>query len=496
MRQLTAIAALPFGCMLLAPGALRAQFRSGPDWMTAGGDAQRSSWIRTDPKISVERLRKPGFTLVWKIALTHEPGPAATLSRYIGYRGFRSLAFLGSASGDLTAIDTDLGRVEWKKNLPIGTPDGSASAACPGGMTAEVTRAATAAFPAAPAGRGGGYGGRSGPAKSAVGEPGEGAVIIAEIAAREAMLRPNGGRGPGPGFPPGLRRMPSFLDVLSNDGMLHRMYVSNGEEPSPPIPFLDRNANVRGLIVIDNVAYAATSHGCGGVPNGIWALDLTSRQTAHWTADGDIAGDEGPAFGPDGTLYAATTKGDLVALEPKTLQVKATYHSGGQPFITSPMVFEHRMKTMVAAATADNHLHLVDAQSLTGVGYNAGVSGALASWQDAAGARWIAAPAKDSIMAWKVSDQDGSPALQPGWTSRALASPLAPVVINGVLFAVSNSSAPVLYAFDGGTGKDLWNSGNTIMKPVGNSRLTGSDSQLYLGTTDGTIYSFGFPIEH
>jgi outer membrane protein assembly factor BamB len=505
MSRFSAVATLALGGAFLLPGPVRAQFRGGPDWMTAGGDAQRSSWIRSDPKISVERMEKPGFALVWKIRLAHEPGPATTLSRYIGYRGFRSLALMGSASGDLTAIDTDLGRLEWKKSLPAGTAD-SPSANCPGGMTAEVTRATTAALPGAPAGRGGGmFPGRSGPAKSAVGEPGEGAVIIREIAAREATLAsagrgPNGGRGGANagrgGFPPGFRRMPSYLDVLSSDGMLHRMYVSNGDEPEPPIPFLDRSANVHGLIVIDNMAYAATSGGCGGVPNAIWALDLTSKQTAHWTADGDIAGDEGPSFGPDGTLYAATTTGALVALEPKTLQVKATYHSGGQPFITSPVVFEDGTKTMIAAATADNRLHLVDAHSLSGAAYEASVSGALASWQDAAGARWFASPAKDSIKAWKLADQGGTPVLQPGWTSRSMAAPLAPVVINGVLFAVSNSPAPMLYAFDAGTGKDLWNSGNIITKPVGNSRLTGSDSQLYLGTTDGTIYSFGFPIEH
>ena len=497
MTRVSAVVAVSLGGAFLYPGPAFAQFRGGPDWMTAGGDAQRSSWIHTDPKISVERLEKPGFALVWKINLAHDPGPAATLSRYIGYRGFRSLAFMGSTSGDLTAIDTDLGRIEWKKTLPTGA-DPASSTACPGGMTAEVTRATTAAFPSAPAGRGGGFNGRSGPAKSAVGEPGEGSVIIAEIAAREAMIASagrggNGGRG---GFPPGFRRMPSYLDVLSSDGMLHRMYVSNGDEPEPPIPFLDRDANAHGLIVIGEMAYAATSHGCGGLPNGIWALDLTSKQTAHWTADGDIAGTEGPAFGPDGTVYAATTTGALVALEPKTLQVKATYHSGGQPFITSPVVFARGTKTMIAAATADNRLHLVDAQSLTGAAYDAGASGALATWQDAAGTRWIAAPAKDSIKAWKLAGQDGAPVVQPGWTSRSLVAPMAPVVINGVLFAVANAKAPVLHAFDAGTGKDLWDSGNTIAKPVGNSRLTGSDTQLYLGTTDGTIYSFGFPIEH
>ena len=74
--------------------------------------------------------------------------------------------------------------------------------------------------------------------------------------------------------------------------------------------------------------------------------------------------------------------------------------------------------------------------------------------------------------------------------------PLAPIVVNGVVFAVSNSAAPVLYALGAATGKDLWNSGKTITMPVRSGGLTGSGGQLYLGTGDGTIYAFGFPIEH
>jgi outer membrane protein assembly factor BamB len=480
--------------VFLGPGYVQAQFRAGPDWVTAGGDAHRSAWIRTDPKISADRLRAPGFQLVWKIKLNHEPGPAATLSRYIGYRGFRSLGYVGSATGEITAMDIDLGRVEWNKTVRASAAPGAGSSGCSETMP-EITRATTSAFPGQ-AGRGGAFfPGRSGPAKSGVGEPDGGAVILQEIAARAAADAARGGmaRGPG-GF--GFPRTPSYLDVLSSDGMLHRMYVSNGEEPAPPIPFLDRNANAHGLIVIDNVAYAATSHGCGGVPSGVWALDLVSKRVAHWTANGDIAGEDGPAFGPDGTVYAATTAGDLVALAPKTLELKATYRAGGQAFLASPTVFEHKSKTMIAAASADSRLHIVDAESLKGEAYSAAVTGALTSWEDLTGTRWIAAPSKDSITAWKLVDESGATALKTGWTSREMISPLPPLVINGVLFGVSNSTAPVVYALDAATGNPLWNSGRTIVAPVRNGRLTGSDMQIYLGTSDGTIYAFGFPIEH
>ncbi len=499
MRRL----ALFFGCALPWMGAAHAQGRGGGDWVTTGGDAQRSAWVRSDPKISKDRLQKPGFALAWKIKLANEPATPVTLDRYIGYRGFRGLAFMGSASGNIVAVDTDLGRVEWQKPLGSG-PARSGDAACAGGMTANVTRPSFAGFPAAP-GRGGG-GGRGNAAKSAVGQPDEGAPNIAELAARAAAAAARGpapGRGPAPAsiFSPRVL----WLDALSSDGTLHMMYVSSGEEPKQAIPFLPPNANARGLMVIDNVAYANTSQGCGGVPNGLWALDLESKVVSNWKAGGDVAGSEGPAFGGDGTIYVATTDGELAALEPKTLALKASYHSGGAGFVSSPVVFEYKDKVLIAAAAKDGSIHLLDAGAFSDAPIaktqpSSGLNpGALASWQDANGARWILAASRSAIVTWQLVEQNGSPALQPGWVSRETVSPLAPIVVNGVVFAVSSgdrSTPAVLYALDGETGKELWNSGKTIASFVRGGGFSASGSQVYLGTNDGTIYAFGFPIEH
>ena len=58
-------------------------------------------------------------------------------------------------------------------------------------------------------------------------------------------------------------------------------------------------------------------------------------------------------------------------------------------------------------------------------------------------------------------------------------------------------SAPaVIYALDGATGKELWSSGKTITSFVHGGGLAGFAGQIYLGTHDGTLYAFGFPIEH
>jgi outer membrane protein assembly factor BamB len=119
-----------------------------------------------------------------------------------------------------------------------------------------------------------------------------------------------------------------------------------------------------------------------------------------------------------------------------------------------------------------------------------------------------------AIVAWKVVDQNGAASLESGWVSRDLVSPLTPLVINGVVFAVSSgevrakdskmtaaqrakASVPaVVYALDGASGKELWNSGKTITSFAHGGGLSGGAGQIYLGTHDGTLYSFGFPIEH
>jgi outer membrane protein assembly factor BamB len=497
---------------LVTASVAHAQFFGGPaDFSTTGSDAQRSSWVRADPKISADALRKPGFQFLWKVKLANDAkqstvlSPAALLTRYIGYRGFRSLGFIGSSADKIFALDTDLGRIEWQK--PIAT----ATSTC--GMTANLARPVSAGFPGAGGGRGFG-GGRGGAAKSAVGEPNEGSVTLKEMAARGVASNPfgpapagrggsNAGRGAagGPGAPGGgggRMRMPSYLHAISSDGMFHSMYISNGDEPEPPIKFLPPNATAVGLTIIDNVAYAVTTSSCGGAANAVWALDLASKEVASWRSPaGAIAGSAGAAFGPDGTLYVATDAGDLVALEAKTLKVRDIYKAG-MALTSSPVVLQRKDGAMIAVAAKDGRIHLLDTAKLGGPAYQsepvAAGAGALATWQDSAGTRFLLAPAASSLVALKVADQ----ALETAW-KHEIDSPLAPLVINGVVFAASRGKAgtpAVLYALDGSGGSPLWDSGKTIASFVRGGGISGGGSQVYLGTNDGTFYAFGYPIEH
>ncbi len=551
MRKFAVIFIGCIACAIAWAGAASAQSR---DWMTTNGDAQRSSWIRSDAKISKNSVKKPDFQFLWKMKLKNAPRqlnsltPPATLDRLIGYRGFRMLGFVAGSGDNLFTIDTDLGRMEWEKHLNASAPAGPGTLACPGGITTGMARPVLTTIPALASGGGRG---RSNPAKSAVGESGQGAVTLANV-------RPNppgdGGANPmlvqaartNPANPPGgqLGAGPFLVFALAGDGRLHSLHMSNGADYEPPMKFLPPGSNANGLIVTDQFAYAVTEGGCGNAPNGVWAIDLISKEVKTFKAN--VAGSAGMAFGGDGVIYAVTGSGgehpnSLIALDPKTLAVKASYSAGAQEFSSSPVIFTYKDKTLIAATTRNGSVHLFDSANLKAPlssspaigkeGADDFTPGALASWQDAGGVRWILAPTvgaqanalgfkadngaitKGAVVAWKIVEQNGALTLQPGWASRNLVSPLTPTIINGVVFVTSSgefrtnskmtaamraarSSRAVIYALDGATGKELWNSGATITSFTRSGALSGGMSQIYLTTYDGTIYAFGFPMEH
>ncbi len=529
------------GYALVVMSPLYAQ--RGADWMTLGNDGQRSSWVRSDAKISADTMGKPGFDLVWKIKLKNEARqlnsltPPALLDFYISYRGFRSLGFVGGSSDTVVGIDIDLGRIEWEKKLGSDSR-AAASILCPGGMTSSVTRPTSALYPAAMGSRGFG---RGGPAKSGVGEPFEGAVTLKEQpfqfpAPAPAPTGPGRRTAPPPNpFAPTVQ----YVHAITADGKFHSLYVSNGEEPKPPTEFLRPNANVLGLIVLDKTAYAATVNSCGGVENGVWALNLESGKVTHWKSIGGVVGSAGFAAGPDGTLFVANGGGELVSLEPGTLAVKSS-HKTGKEFTSSPVVFEYKGRDLIAVATNDGQMQLHDSATLGGQplsttpGFSSPnfAAGSLASWQGSAGTRWVLAPAGGSvatgagfatgngevkngaIVAFEIVEESGTPTLRPGWVSRDMVSPLTPAIVNGVVFVLSSgefrssdgqmpaaqrakqSSNAVLYALDAATGKELWNSGTTITSFVHSGGLAAGGGRVYVGGYDGIQYAFGFPMEH
>jgi outer membrane protein assembly factor BamB len=324
----------------------------------------------------------------------------------------------------------------------------------------------------------------------------------------------------------------------------------------PPVPFLPPDTKASALIWVDGVVYTTTSGECGGVPNAVWALDLTApadaRKTMSWKTGGaPIAGGSGVAFGTDGTLYVALGKSPVktaagghadavVALSRETLEPKDWFTAPGADFNATPIVIRHEDRDLIAATANDGRLFLLDAASLGGSDHRkplavtpkftgAGAATELATFE-LDGTRWIlataAGPAGDvkftsnglapngRIVAFKLVDEGGALSLAPGWQSRDLTSPLAPIVVNGMVVAVSSGehrpaptaslsaaerakrSVPaVLYVLEATTGKTLWTSGTKITS-FARGGLSAGGGQVYLVTYDNHLYAFGIPMEH
>jgi len=490
--------------VIAAAVAVSAQGRGGGAWTTVGGDAQRTSFVRADPKISLAAMQSPGFQFLWKRKLDNDRlTQPLLLPNIIAYKGFKALAFVGSASGQVYSIDYDLNRMFWQQKLATSAPK---AAACSSGLPV-LTKSTP---PTPPVGRGGGGGGGRG--RGATGP---------QIA---------NGRGGN-----------DNVFAISTGGMVHVMNPQIGTDQVPPVKLLPPNANVAGSILVDTTLYAATTGNCSGVANGVWSVDLASEAKAvqsYDTKGATIAGTVPPAFGTDGTLYIATGAGKsevanaVVSLDQKTLTQK-DWFATTTPFTSNPVVFQYKNKDLIVAANKDGRLYVLDSASLGGTDHktplhkSSQVSAALedpsglASWLDSAGTRWIVASVggplqaetkvamangtvtAGTLVAFTVVDQNDAPTLQPQWTSRDLASPVTPVVVNGVVFALASGEAKgrgrasnaVLYALDAATGKELWTSGTTITSPVRGVGPSAGDSQVYVAASDGTLYVFGMPME-
>jgi len=526
--------------------------------------------VRTDVRLTKDAVQKGELKFLWKVKLDNETRQLNSLTtpvlmdRLISHRGFKALAFVGASGERLYAIDTDLAKIYWTTiiNYSSITPPANSSWACPGGLIAAGTRPTNFAVSAFAGGGAGGRGGRSG---GSVGEPGKGAPSLALVGQNQQGrgAAPNdpvagrgappaqGGRGAQPagrGGGGGLGGGPTDnVFFVASDGYARTINPHNGADRSPAVPFIPANAKASGLIYVDGVLYTTTSNGCGAAPNGVWAIDLTSesKKPVSWkTNGGNVAGAAGLTFGTDGTIFAAIGDGAsgtgaysnaIVALEPKTLALKESFTQPGADFNAAPVVFRHKDKDLMAVSGNDGRLYLLDATSLKTPLYvtpkysNAGATGGLATWESE-GTRWILAPAvgappagtklagngvvtNGAIVAFKLVDDGGKLSLEPAWASRDLTSPAAPVVFNGVVFALSTgehrpanantsaaarakSSVPaVLYALDPATGKELWSSGKTITS-FARGGLSAAAGQVYLVTFDNTVYAFGIPMEH
>ena len=560
--------------------------RGGSQWLTALADAQRTSWIRTDDKISVAAMSKAGFDQQWKVQLDNQPRGPHGLAQGVTAAGvtlFVPMSIVAGSSNYVYGIDNDLGYIVWQRHFDAALP--AATAACAGGLTSAATRLVRVDGPAAAGGRGFGGGRGSAGYRSLLGEPGEGVPVEGRAAGPGRAGDPGaapggagrgapagveqGARGAAPPAPPPAARggqpveripgspkaeenaspfgflfRPSGVAYLvSSDGQLHVVGLPSGKDIQKPAPFLPANAKWSAPIAVDTTLYAATSGRCGGAPDGVWAIDLDSeaKPVMSWkTNGGGVVG--AVAFTSGGTLIAAIGPGQaspygkanaIVALDAKTLDLKDWFSQPNAEFVTGPTIIRHNNREIVAAATRDGRVLLLDSASLGGAdhatplhvskplaGNGATVgSDALAAWQQTGSeaASWILLPVKGrlaagsptsngavsagAVVALKLADAGGTLSLEPAWVSHDLVSPGTPIIVNGVVFALATGagntaggrgSAAILHAYDGASGKPLWNSAKAMTTPASPGSMWSGLGQVYVGLRDGTLYAFGF----
>ena len=507
----------------------------GFEWPATNADAQRTSWVQLDPNISIASLSKPGFELQWDEKLDNTPRQSASLSQGVtmnGLLGFSPASFVTGASNNVFAIDNDTGYPLWHRRFTTLLP--APTAQCPGGITGAAGRVVSL-VPAPlqlppPGATPGGY-------RGGIGEAGEGVPM--EIARRDGGAGLRGAapiparRGGGGGV--GAGRYPGPIYALSSAGTLHALGQTSGIDVERPAPFLPANARYSDLTAIGEVLYTSTSAGCGGTANGVWAITLSAdkKTVSSWkTNGGSPVGSL--AFTPSGKIIVAigpgqTTSGGyanaVVALAAKTLQPTDWFSSPTSEFVTTPLIIIHGGREIAIAATRDGRILLLDAASLGGANHSTPLFAstslasnftpdALATFEQPAGTRWLLVPiartlpsgmeatngavTNGAIVAFKIVEESNRPALQFGWSSRNLAAPTGPIVVNDVVFAAASGrpqGAAVLYGFDSRSGRELWNSGETMTSYMPAANLWASNSQVHAGTYDGTVYAFGFTLE-
>jgi hypothetical protein len=504
------------------------------DWPSSGNDAQRTGWEKVDTRITKDNVKD--FRLVLKRQLDnarkgpHSLTPPVIIGLLISYRGFKELAFVAGSSDNLWAIDADVDRVFWQKHFDTGsTPQPSGP--CAGGSAATPALIPPVNFGARPP-------------RPAAGGP-RPAVPAGPPPARPAgrgILGAGGFGAPRPTF------------AVTSDGKLHLLNTSTGDDVAPPMQFIPASASASSLTVADNVVYTTTSPDCGAAAGGVWALDLSgpesqTPQAASFPLNGGtISRQGGLAMGPDGTVYVQTGPGPfdpaankwsntLLALNSKDLKLKQYFTISGAPEmkdasklnVTTPVVFTYKGRDLIATVGADARLYLLDAKSVGGDDHKtplfqtppvaaagSGIWGGLSSWQDADGTRWLLAPVwgpagnagapRGSIVAYKVEDKDGKPALTQAWVSRDMSSPEPPVITSGVVFALAagdygkderpNGSAhATLYALDAATGKELYSTGDQVTSPASLTGVTLANGRVFFTTTDSTLWAFGIYLE-
>jgi len=372
---------------------------------------------------------------------------------------------------------------------------------------------------------------------------------------------------------------------VSWDGRLRQLNLADGQDVAPPEKFMPANGKPYALVVVNGVVYTATSQGCGGVSNGFYSFDLATRKSSYFTPGaGGLWGRRGVTVTPEGVAYLGSGDGTynptdrvlgntLVGVKldaNKQLQLEDYFAPPDANWLwrrdldmnVSPVSFDYRNRKFLAMSNKSCKVWLLDRESVGGDDHRTalyttplicndaqafdekGVWGAMAAWQDTAGAQWLAVPfwgpvskkfkapveharpTTGGVATFKVVESAGKWSLAPAWLSRNMDMGEEATYANGILFTYASGAdqtqvvpdvawdAPgggrvggglssgaarriplgrhaTIFALDAATGRELWSSGDQITSFAHFTGITVANGRIYLGTYDGTMYCFG-----
>ena len=225
MRTFVAFFTLSFAASGLHPAL--GQSTAAAEWPTGSFDQQRDAWQRNETKFTVDNVKN--IRLLWKLKTDNKTMGMQSFREPIivaGVQtagGVKTLAILGGSSDDIYAVDAQAGSLVWQKHLKwsSSTPQ----------------------------------------------EPGQGAGFICNNALTATPVV----------TPAGAAQR--FVYALASDGYLHTLTLETGDEKDAPIQMIPAPyGKGYGLNLANNVIYTATGQGCHGVPNEVYAVDLTNRK--------------------------------------------------------------------------------------------------------------------------------------------------------------------------------------------------------------------------
>ena len=514
---------------IAAPGAqaCRAAAKSPgkANWLTDGGDNERTAWQKNETLISKESVKN--MKLLWKLQLDNQPRqmhnlfPPLIVSDVTTAQGPKEIAVVAGVSDNVYGID-------------VATGD----AALVAQVRQHVRRAA------------GRPRRRRAVSRRIDGDAGHRADRHARASTSSTRSRGTAGCA--------------------------RSTSATGTDVAPPEPFLPPNGKPYALNLWKNVIYTTTAQGCGGNPNAFYGYDLATKKVGQYLpGSGGMWPRSGPSIGKDGTVYAGSGDGDyypgtpdlrpvdhrreaepadqgarvegLVYADQRVLAAQARsrherhradlrLQGQGVPGAVEQGVpavaARHRARSAAritarrsiarrssATRTSTSPRPAPGARSRRGrkrtarAGFSCRSGGRStrssprrSSTASRDGARWPRSRWKTRPARW-CSRRPGCRAtwIRPSRRSSPTASssrtaaartPRRPTSTRAsdstrAANRIAQSTHATLYALDAHTGKELWSSGDQITSFNHFSGLSVANGRVYIGTYDGMLYCFG-----